>query len=81
MREFVTTALGTLIRVRNLQASLPRAADLFNPDFPLELVARANKMLKMREKTRNFFGAVAHSTVTNKISRFLVQIRHLDRSQ
>ena len=37
---------------------------VFNPDFPLELVARANKMLKMCAKKQKFCGGVAHSTLT-----------------
>ena len=51
------------------------------PDFPLELVARVSKMLKMCAKKRKFCGGVVHSTLTHKFSLFRAQIQHIDRSQ
>ena len=37
----------------------------FNPDFPLALVARAIKRLKMCEKNQKMCGRRSHSTLTN----------------
>ena len=38
---------------------------LFNPDFPLALVAKLIKRLKMREKKKKLCGRRSHSTLTN----------------
>ena len=54
---------------------------ILNPDFPLELVARVSKMLKMCAKKGKFCGGVAHSTLTHKFSFFRAQIQLIDRSQ
>jgi len=45
----------------------------FNPDFPLELVARASKMLKLRANKRKFCGGVGHSALTRKFSLMRAQ--------
>ena len=42
---------------------------IFNPDFPLALVARLIKRLKMCEKKQKLCGRRSHSTLTNKIGR------------
>ena len=39
--------------------------DVFNPDFPLALVARVIKRLKMWEKNKRMCGRRSHSTLTN----------------
>ena len=38
---------------------------VFNPDFPLALVARLNKRLKMCEKKQKLCGRRSHTTLTN----------------
>ncbi|MDX1253025.1 MAG: hypothetical protein IDH49_12390 [Gammaproteobacteria bacterium] len=53
----------------------------FNPDFPLAVVARAGKTLKMGEKMTKYSAAVARRYGEDRFCHFLAQIQRIDRPQ